>query len=29
DQRTAWITLSGTGRVVVCDWPEPGLELAY
>lgn len=28
DQRTAWITLSGTGRVVVCDWPEPGLELA-
>lgn len=27
--RTAWITLSGTGRVVACDWPEEGLALAH
>lgn len=23
--RTAYLTLSGTGRVLVCDWPRPGL----
>ena len=27
--RTAWITLSGTGRLVKTDWPTPGLALAY
>lgn len=29
DMRTAYITLSGTGRVIVLDWPEPGLRLAH
>jgi gluconolactonase len=29
DQRTAYITLSGTGRLVAMDWPEPGLRQAY
>ncbi|MFI5042421.1 MAG: SMP-30/gluconolactonase/LRE family protein, partial [Acidimicrobiales bacterium] len=29
DLRTAFITLSETGRVVACDWPRPGLELAF
>jgi gluconolactonase len=29
DLTTAYITLSGTGRVVVCDWPRPGLALAH
>ena len=29
DRRTAWITLSGTGRLVRCDWPRPGLQLRY
>lgn len=29
DLRTAYITLSGTGRLIACDWPVPGLELAY
>ena len=29
ERRTAWITLSGTGRLVTCDWPRPGLALAY
>lgn len=28
DLRTAYLTLSGTGRVVACDWPTPGLPLA-
>jgi len=27
DRTTAWITLSGTGRLVRCDWPRPGLRL--
>jgi len=27
--RTAYLTLSGTGRLVACDWPRPGLELAF
>jgi gluconolactonase len=29
DLRTAYITLSGTGQMVVMDWPEAGLRLAY
>jgi gluconolactonase len=29
DRRTAWITLSGTGRLLRCDWPRPGLKLAF
>jgi len=27
--RTAFITLSGTGRLVSAEWPRPGLALAY
>jgi len=27
--RTAWITLSSTGRLVRCEWETPGLRLAY
>ncbi len=27
--RTAYITLSGTGRVVATEWPVPGLEPAF
>ncbi len=29
DLRTAYITLSGTGRVVSMPWPRPGLRLAH
>ena len=29
DLMTAFITLSGTGRLVACDWPRPGAPLAY
>jgi gluconolactonase len=29
DRRTAYITLSGTGRLLACDWPRPGLPLAF
>ncbi|MCP5432825.1 MAG: SMP-30/gluconolactonase/LRE family protein [Alphaproteobacteria bacterium] len=29
DLRTAYVTLSGTGRLVSCEWPRPGLRLAY
>jgi len=29
DRRTAWITLSGTGRLLTCRWPRPGLALAH
>jgi gluconolactonase len=29
DLRTAYITLSATGRLVACDWPRPGLRLNY
>lgn len=25
----AWITLSGTGQLIKCRWPEPGLKLNY
>lgn len=27
--RTAFITLSGTGRLIACDWPRPGLRLHH
>jgi len=29
DLRTAYITLSGTGRLVAMQWPRPGLKLHY
>ena len=29
DLRTAFITLSATGKLVAVDWPRPGLKLAY
>ncbi len=29
DMQTAYITLSGYGRLVAVDWPRPGLKLAY
>jgi gluconolactonase len=29
DRRTAWITLSGSGRLLRCDWPRAGLQLQY
>jgi gluconolactonase len=29
DRRTAYITLSGSGRLVCCPWPVAGLELAF
>jgi len=29
DLRTAWITSSGTGRLLRCRWPVPGLRLAH
>lgn len=29
DLKTAFITLSGYGRLVAVDWPRPGLPLAY
>jgi gluconolactonase len=29
DNRTAFLTLSGTGRLVSVEWPEAGLPLAY
>ena len=29
DGRTAYITLSGTGRLVSTPWPRPGLTLAH
>jgi gluconolactonase len=29
DLKTAYITLSGTGRLVSMPWPEPGLRLPY
>ncbi len=25
----AWVTLSGTGKLAKCAWPEPGLKLNY
>jgi gluconolactonase len=29
DLRTAYVTLSGGGRIVACEWPRPGLQLAF
>jgi gluconolactonase len=29
DRRTAYVTLSGTGRLVTLEWPAPGFELHY
>ncbi|MDQ3758228.1 MAG: SMP-30/gluconolactonase/LRE family protein [Actinomycetota bacterium] len=29
DLRTAYVTLSATGRVMACRWPRPGLRLAH
>lgn len=29
DLRTAWVTLSGTGRLARCRWPVAGAELAF
>ena len=29
DMRTAYITLSTTGRLISCRWPRPGLRLHY
>lgn len=29
DMRTAWITLSESGKLVKTKWPRPGLRLAY
>ena len=29
DLEMAWVTLSGTGKLAKCRWPEPGLELNY
>ncbi|MBE9603257.1 SMP-30/gluconolactonase/LRE family protein [Acetobacteraceae bacterium H6797] len=29
DMRTAWITLSGSGRLATMPWREPGLRLPY
>ena len=29
DRCTAYLTLSGSGRLVSCRWPRPGLALAY
>jgi len=29
DLQVAYITLSGTGRLVAADWPTPGLRLAF
>lgn len=29
DERTAYITLSGTGKLVAADWPQAGTPLSY
>jgi sugar lactone lactonase YvrE len=29
DLRTAYVTLSGSGRLVATAWPRPGLKLHY
>ncbi|MEZ5953271.1 MAG: SMP-30/gluconolactonase/LRE family protein [Hyphomonas sp.] len=29
DMCDAWVTLSGTGNLVKCRWPEPGLKLNF
>ena len=29
DLKTAYITLTSTGKLVAMDWPRPGLKLNY
>jgi gluconolactonase len=29
DMKTAFITMSSTGKLAMCTWPSPGLRLAY
>ncbi|MCU0274474.1 MAG: SMP-30/gluconolactonase/LRE family protein, partial [Acidimicrobiales bacterium] len=29
DRRTAYVTLSGSGRLVAVEWPRPGSALAH
>ena len=29
DLKTAYVTLSGTGRLAKAEWPRPGLKLAH
>lgn len=29
DMKTAYITLSASGRLIACDWPRPGLKLNF
>jgi gluconolactonase len=29
DLRTAYITASATGRLLMTEWPRPGLKLAF
>jgi gluconolactonase len=29
DRRTAYVTCSGTGKLVSAPWPRPGLKLAF
>ena len=29
DRRTAYVTLSGSGRLIATEWPRPGLELEF
>ena len=29
DSHTAWVTSSGLGRLYRCEWPGPGLDLAF
>jgi gluconolactonase len=29
DLRTAYITCSGTGRLLATEWPRPGLQMAF
>jgi gluconolactonase len=29
DLRTAYVTCSGTGKLVSFEWPRPGLQLAF
>jgi gluconolactonase len=29
NMKTAYITLSGTGKLIAVDWPKPGLRLNY
>jgi gluconolactonase len=29
DLRTAYITSSGTGRLLATEWPRPGLQMAF